>query len=48
MSLVERIALVGPAAKIRDDLAAWRDSLVTTLLLRGSPHTLAAVAEACR
>jgi F420-dependent oxidoreductase-like protein len=45
-SLVEDIALVGPAAKIRDDLAAWRDTVVTSLLLRGDAASLRAVAEA--
>jgi len=30
-SMVEKVALVGPAAKIRDDMAAWEESLATTL-----------------
>jgi len=31
--LIEQVALVGPAAKIREELAAWRASAVTTLLV---------------
>ncbi|WP_158885784.1 LLM class F420-dependent oxidoreductase [Amycolatopsis anabasis] len=45
-SLVEDIALIGPAAKIRDELAAWEETVVTTLLLRGDAATLRAVTEA--
>ena len=45
LALVEKVSLVGPAAKVRDDLAAWRESLVTTLLIDGPPETLRAVAE---
>ena len=32
-SMVENIALVGPRDKIRDDLAAWRESIATTLVV---------------
>lgn len=35
-SLVEQVALIGPKEKIRDELAAWRSSLVTTMLVRGN------------
>ena len=38
--LVEQIALIGPADKIRHDLEAWRESLVTTLLVGGDPATI--------
>ena len=31
--MVEELALIGPVAKIRDDLAAWHESRVTTMLL---------------
>ncbi len=44
-SLVEDIALVGPREKIRDDLAAWRESIVTTLLVSGDVETLRMMAE---
>ena len=35
--LVEQLTLIGPADKIRDDLEAWRESIVTTLLIGGDP-----------
>lgn len=43
-SLVEDTSLIGPAEKIRDELAAWEETVVTTLLLRGDAATLAKVA----
>jgi F420-dependent oxidoreductase-like protein len=43
--LIEEMSLVGPAAKIRDDLAKWRESIVTTLLISGDAATLRAAAE---
>ncbi|UMP05107.1 LLM class F420-dependent oxidoreductase [Amycolatopsis sp. EV170708-02-1] len=44
-SLVEDTSLIGPAEKIRDELAAWEKTVVTTLLLRGDAATLTKVAE---
>jgi F420-dependent oxidoreductase-like protein len=43
--LVEQVALIGPPAKIRHDLEAWRESIVTTLLIGGSPEMLRQAAE---
>jgi hypothetical protein len=43
--MVEDIALVGPAAKIRDDLEAWRESRATTMLVNGDVATLRTLAE---
>ena len=43
--LVEEIALIGPAAKIRDDLARWEESVVTTILVQGDVRTVRAVAD---
>ena len=43
--LVEQLTLIGPADKIRHDLEAWRESLVTTLLIGGDPQTLRTAAE---
>jgi F420-dependent oxidoreductase-like protein len=43
--LVEEIALVGPPDKIRHDLEAWRDSLVTTMLVYPDPQTMRTMAE---
>jgi hypothetical protein len=34
-AMVDEICLVGSKAKIKDDLAAWRESKVTTLLIGG-------------
>jgi len=46
--LVEDISLIGPIAKIRDDLEQWRESCVTSLLVGGPPHVLAQAAELVR
>ncbi|MEA2399151.1 MAG: hypothetical protein QOK25_2707 [Thermoleophilaceae bacterium] len=43
--LVEQMSLIGPADKIRHDLEAWRESIVTTLLLGGDASTLRTAAE---
>ena len=37
--------LVGPKEKIRDDLEAWRESCVTTMLVSGPPFLLEEIAE---
>jgi F420-dependent oxidoreductase-like protein len=43
--LIEEMSLIGPKDKIRDDLARWRESIVTTLLLSGDAATLRTAAE---
>ncbi len=43
--LIEQLTLIGPKEKIRHDLEAWRDSIVTTLLVGGDPGTLRTAAE---
>jgi F420-dependent oxidoreductase-like protein len=43
--LIEELALIGPPAKIRHDLEAWRASRVTSLLIAGPPETLRQAAE---
>jgi F420-dependent oxidoreductase-like protein len=43
--LVEQLTLIGPADKIRHDLEAWRESIVTTLLVGGDPAMLRTAAE---
>ena len=43
--LVEQLTLIGPMDKIRDDLEAWRESIVTTVLIGGDPATLRSAAE---
>jgi F420-dependent oxidoreductase-like protein len=46
-AFVDEVALVGPAARIRDRLAAWRESGATTLLISTrDAATLRGVAEA--
>jgi F420-dependent oxidoreductase-like protein len=44
-ALIEELSLIGSAAKIRHDLARWRESVVTTLLVSGDSATLRAAAE---
>jgi F420-dependent oxidoreductase-like protein len=45
-AFVDEISLIGPRERIRDRLAAWRESPVTTLLVPGTNlDTLRAVAE---
>jgi F420-dependent oxidoreductase-like protein len=44
-SLVEDVALIGPPARIRDQLAAWRDTVVTTMIVRTVPGWMAPLAE---
>jgi F420-dependent oxidoreductase-like protein len=43
--LIEKMSLVGPKEKIRDDLEAWRESIVTTMLVSGDENTLRTAAE---
>lgn len=40
LEMVELIALIGPKEKIAEDIAPWHDSLVTTMIVNGSPETL--------
>ena len=44
-ALIEQLALIGPPDKLRHDLEAWRDSIVTTLLVGGDAATLRTAAE---
>ncbi len=44
-SMVEDVALIGPAAKIADELAQWDESVVNTLVVSGPPQVLEATAE---
>ncbi len=43
--LIEQLSLIGSREKIRDDLAKWRESVVTTLLISGDAATLRNAAE---
>jgi hypothetical protein len=42
---VEDVALVGPMDKIKDDLAKWRESCITTFLVGGPANLLPLYAE---
>jgi hypothetical protein len=44
--MVEDTALIGPIEKIRDDLAAWRETCLTTMLVGGPPLLLEQIAKA--
>jgi F420-dependent oxidoreductase-like protein len=43
--LIDELSLVGPREKIRDDLAKWRESIVTTLLVSADAASLRTIAE---
>ncbi len=43
--LVQQLTLIGPKDKIRHDLEAWRESIVTTILIGGDVQTLRTAAE---
>jgi F420-dependent oxidoreductase-like protein len=43
--LIEELSLVGPPAKIREDLQKWRESIVTTLLVSADAASLRTIAE---
>jgi F420-dependent oxidoreductase-like protein len=45
VKMVEAFALVGPPEKIRDDLEAWKETVVTTMLVSGPVPLLRTVAE---
>ncbi|HET6774070.1 MAG TPA: LLM class F420-dependent oxidoreductase [Acidimicrobiales bacterium] len=44
-AMVEDVYLVGPPAKLRDDLARWRETCVTSLLVAGPRPLLEQVAD---
>jgi F420-dependent oxidoreductase-like protein len=43
--MVEDTALIGPLGKIKDDLAKWKETMITTLLVGGPPRFLETVAK---
>jgi hypothetical protein len=43
--LIEQLTLIGSKDKIRHDLEAWRESIVTTMLVGGDAQTLRIAAE---
>jgi len=44
-ALIQELSLIGPEDKIRHDLDAWRESLVTTMLVGGDAALVRRVAE---
>ncbi len=46
LAMVEDVALVGPPAKIRDELARWKETCITTLVVSGPANVLSSYAEA--
>jgi F420-dependent oxidoreductase-like protein len=44
-SMVEQVALVGPPAKLREEIGAWKKSLLTTMIVAGPPPLLRSIAE---
>jgi F420-dependent oxidoreductase-like protein len=48
LDMVEAVALVGPADKIREELAMWRESCITEILLSGPAVALPGFAELIR
>jgi F420-dependent oxidoreductase-like protein len=44
-ALVEDLALIGSAAKIRDEVQRWRETVITSLLVQGDPGQLRTIAE---
>ena len=45
IALVEDVALVGPSAKIRDELQLWKTTCITTAVVSGPPPLLTQIAE---
>ena len=44
-SLVEDTTLIGPVEKVRDDLAKWKETVLTTMLIGGPPSFLEMAAK---
>ncbi|MDH4116133.1 MAG: LLM class F420-dependent oxidoreductase [Acidimicrobiia bacterium] len=45
LQMIEDVALVGPPAKIRDELPRWQDTVITTMLVSGPPPLLETMAS---
>ena len=44
-SLCEEVALLGPVAKLREEIGLWKGSLLTTMMVGGPPEILRTAAE---
>jgi F420-dependent oxidoreductase-like protein len=45
LKIVEDVALVGPMGKIKDELAQWKSTVLTTMLVSGPPQLIESVAD---
>ena len=45
LAMVQDVALVGPPAKIREELPAWRETCITSFLIGGPAAALESYAE---
>ncbi|MDA8115821.1 MAG: LLM class F420-dependent oxidoreductase [Actinomycetota bacterium] len=45
MAMIEDVALIGPLAKVRDELDRWRETSITTLVTGGSVASIRQIAE---
>lgn len=45
LEMVEDVALVGPPAKIKEELELWKSTVITTMMITGPPELLRMVAE---
>ena len=45
LAMVEDVALVGPPAKIKDELARWKETCITTFLVGGPQQMLQSYAD---
>src|SRR5215208_658947 len=43
--LIQKLSLIGPKEKLREDIEPWRESIVTTLLVAGDVDTIRTAAE---
>jgi F420-dependent oxidoreductase-like protein len=46
--LIQKLSLIGPVEKLKEDIVPWRESIVTTLLVSGDVNTITAAAEVVR
>ena len=44
-ALIQDVALIGPPAAVKDRLAAWEETVVTSVLVQGDATALRAVAD---
>ena len=45
LAMVEKMALVGPQAKIAEEIGTWQESLITTMVVTGDTSTLRMMAD---